>query len=54
MPFIQRQQIDPKIRVPYERKYKLQLREALRNPALTKEQKESIQERIRAVGKTEH
>ncbi len=54
MPFIQRSDIDPKIRLPYERKYKGQLREALRNPALTTEQREAIQSKIRAVGKTKH
>ena len=52
MPFLQRQQIDLKIRGPYDRKYKTQLREALRTPGLTKTQKQAIQDKIRAVGKT--
>lgn len=49
MPFIRRSQINPKIRAPYERKYKAKLRETLRNPGLTEKQKEAIRDKIRSV-----
>lgn len=49
MPFIRRSHIDPLIRTPFERKYVSRLREALRNPGLTPEQREAIQKKIRAV-----
>lgn len=53
MPFIQRSQIDSKIRAPYERKYKIKLREALRNPGLTEKQKKAIKDKIRSVSSNE-
>ena len=53
MPFIRRSDISRKIRAPYERKYISRLREALRNPGLSPEQKEAIQKKIRAVQKSD-
>jgi len=50
MPFISREQIDPKIRAKYERKYKAQLKEALLNPGLTDEQKAYLRDQIRSIG----
>ena len=51
MPFISRDQIDPKIRAKFDEKYKAQLKEALHNPNLTTVERESLRAQIRQVGK---
>ena len=50
MPFLSRQDIDPKLLEASARKAKKQLRAALLNPALTAEQRQRIREEIALVG----
>lgn len=50
MPFIKREDIDPKIRAPYEGRHKASLRAALHNPGLTAEQRQHLLDQIRAIG----
>ena len=51
MPFLNRQDIDPKVRKQFEGKYRQELRAALLNPALTAEQKEKIREKLSQLEK---
>lgn len=50
MPFIKRQDVDVKIRKPYDEAHRKQLRQALLNPALTAEQRKHLQSQIASVG----
>lgn len=50
MPFLNKYQIDPKLRTSSDKQYKAELRKALASPALTAEQRTSIQNRIAGVG----
>ena len=50
MPFLRRQQVDPKLLEASTKKVKEQLRTALLNPALTAEQRQSIKEEIALMG----
>ena len=50
MPFVSREQLDPKLRAKHEKTYKTQLRQALTNPSLTQEQKEALLLELKSVG----
>ena len=50
MPFIRREDIDPKIRAPYEGRHKASLRAALHDPGLTAEGRKHLLDQIRAIG----
>lgn len=49
MPFLRRQDIDPKIRARFERAVKAQLRQSLMNPVLTPEHREVLKQRLAQV-----
>lgn len=50
MPFLSRHQIEDSIRTHGERKYREELRSALRNPVLTTEQRRFIKLKLEQVG----
>jgi len=50
MPFIRRQDIDPKLRAKHDARYKSQLRQALLSPGLSAEQRAGIQSQLANVG----
>ena len=50
MPFVSRQQADPKVRAKHERQHKRALRQALRTPGLTEAQRAAIQAELAQVG----
>jgi hypothetical protein len=46
VPFLGRHQIDPKVRAKHEEHHRAKLKEALLNPHLTEEQRDSIQRQL--------
>lgn len=50
MPFVSREDIPADVRAAHEKRYKMQLKEALLNPGLTAAQRDHLRAQIRAVG----
>ncbi len=50
MPFITRKTLNPELRSDAERSYKDQLRQKLRDPSLTNEQRQRLMEELEQVG----
>lgn len=50
MPFIRREDVDPQVRAPFDKKMKADLRAALLNPGLSPEQRRLIKEELALLG----
>ena len=51
MPFIKRQDVDPELRSKHDKDWRVKLRLALTNPAMTVEERRHVQMQLDEVGK---
>jgi hypothetical protein len=51
MPFLNRRQLDPKLRKKYDAQFRNQLRQALADPTITPERRKAIRDQLARVGK---